>query len=185
MSDSNNLYRGRYLGISERDGWEYATRVNASAVVVVVPVTDDGCLVLVEQFRLPVNAEVVELPAGLVGDQEDPDESILVAAHRELEEETGYVAGKLHKLLSCPSSAGMSDEMVTFILATDLTRTGPGGGDDSEEITVKEVPLDSVSSFLSRRMAEGLQVDPKVYGALHWLERMNAGKQPIAAADSE
>jgi len=180
MDDSGYCFRGRYLGIRERDGWEYATRTNASAVVILVPVTDAGELVLVEQYRVPVQCRVIELPAGLVGDQGEPEETLLDAARRELEEETGFTAGRLSRLLTCPSSAGMSDEMITFYLAEGLARTGPGGGDDSESITVHLVPVDEVVAWLAGMMEAGRLVDPKTYGALHWLARRREGMDPLS-----
>ena len=63
MSETTIHYRGRYLDLVERDGWEYSTRSNASAVVVIVAVTRDRRLLLVEQFRKPVGARVIDLPA--------------------------------------------------------------------------------------------------------------------------
>jgi ADP-ribose pyrophosphatase len=171
-------FRGRFLGIVEREGWEFATRTNASDVAVMVPVTDQGDVVLIEQYRIPVNARVIELPAGLVGDQDDPDEPVLEAAHRELVEETGYAASRLSLLLQCPSSSGMSDEIVTFFLAEGLHKVGPGGGDESEEILVHEVPLTRACEWLGARHAEGYMLDPKVYAALLWLERRARGEAP-------
>ena len=120
MGETKKHFNGRYLGMRERDNWEYATRTNASAVAVLVPVTDNDELVLVEQYRVPVESNVIELPAGLVGDLDDEEESTMTAAHRELEEETGYQAGKLSLLLVCPSSAGMSDETISIYLAENL-----------------------------------------------------------------
>ena len=107
-------HRGRFLGLYEVNGWEYVTRTNASGVVVIVAVTTDNELVLVEQFRAPVGAPVIELPAGLAGDQGDADESLIGAAERELWEETGYRSDQWRELAVCPSSAGMSDEMLTI-----------------------------------------------------------------------
>lgn len=179
MQDINELYKGRYLGLVERQHWEYTTRVNASAVAVLIPLTEMDELLLVEQFRVPVDAVVTELPAGLVGDLDDPGEPLLKAAQRELEEETGYIAGQLDILLTCPSSAGMSDEQVTFVLARQLRQTGSGGGDESEDITVHKVPLAEVDQWLAERLAMGHQVDPKIYSALYWLGRVNAGKEAI------
>jgi len=169
MAAEKSHYEGRYLAIRERDGWEYTTRTNAHGVVVIVPVTDDRRLVLVEQFRIPVQARVLELPAGLVGDGGDTDESMSLAAQRELEEETGYRATRMTMLLECPSSAGMSDEMVTFFLAEGLERVGPGGGDESEDIEVHVVPLTGVDAWLSARAGTGVLLDPKLFTALHWL----------------
>jgi len=171
MGNDITRYRGRYLSLLERDGWEFATRSNASGVVVLIAVTDAGELVLVEQYRKPVEASVVELPAGLVGDLADPDESLLDAAQRELEEETGYVATRMEVLMSCPSSAGMSDEVITFVLATGLRRVGPGGGDDSEDIEVTAVALEQVDAWLADQTAQGKPVDPKVFTALYWLQQ--------------
>ncbi len=169
MSDDITRYRGRYLSLLERDGWEFASRSNASGVVVIIAVTDDREIVLVEQYRKPVRANVIELPAGLVGDLDDPHESELDAARRELEEETGYAAADLRILMACPSSAGMSDEVITFVLATGLERVGPGGGDPSEEIEVTVVPIEEASEWLARQQAAGKPMDPKIYAALYWL----------------
>jgi ADP-ribose pyrophosphatase len=170
MSEDITHYRGRYLSLLERDGWEFASRSNASGVVVIVAVTDRGEILLVEQYRKPVQALVLELPAGLVGDHVSPDESVLEAAHRELIEETGYAASKLEILMACPSSAGMSDEIITFVAATGLQRVGPGGGDASEEIEVVAVPLKQVDDWLAGQRSLGKPMDPKIYAALYWLQ---------------
>jgi ADP-ribose pyrophosphatase len=164
-------YHGRYLSLLERDDWEFVSRSNASGVVVIVAVTDQDELLLVEQYRKPVETLVIELPAGLVGDQTDPDEPLLEAASRELEEETGYAAEQLEVLMACPSSAGMSDEVIHFIQATGLKRVGPGGGDASESIEVLPVPLDQVDNWLSRQLRAGKALDPKIYAALYWLHK--------------
>lgn len=164
-------YNGRYLGLHERVGWEYATRTNATGVVVIVPVTADNAIVFVEQYRVPVGNRVIELPAGLVGDEGDPDEDLQTAATRELWEETGYRAGQLRCLGQCPSSAGMTDETLTLYLAEDCRQEGPGGGDGNEDITVHTVPLHDVDRWLARRQEAGLDFDPKIYAALYWVER--------------
>lgn len=171
-------FRGRYLGIAERAGWEFATRTNVCGVAVLIPVTADGEIVLVEQYRPPVQRRVIELPAGLIGDQGDPDEPVEDGAQRELIEETGYRAGRLTRLLDCPSTSGMSDEIITFFLAEELTEAGPGGGDESEDITVHQVPLASAPTWLGQRREEGLYLDPKVFTALFWLDRLKRGEAP-------
>ncbi|MDH4019699.1 MAG: NUDIX hydrolase [Xanthomonadales bacterium] len=161
-------YRGRFLGLKETDRWEYAFRTNATGVVVLVPVTDAGELVLVEQYRIPVESRVMELPAGLAGDTGDRDEKLKTAAQRELIEETGYRADVLEELLTSPSTPGMSDEIVTIYYASGLERVGPGGGNGDEDITVHHMPLDNASQWLKERIAEGIMVDPKIYAGLFW-----------------
>ena len=171
MTKDITHYRGRFLSLVERNGWEFTSRSNASGVVVIVAVTDLDEIVLVEQFRPPVATPVIELPAGLVGDQGDGDESKESAAIRELEEETGFTAARVRVLMESPSSAGMSDEVITFVLASDLTRTGPGGGDDSEDIELHLVPLAQVDQWLQARIEAGTALDPKIFAALYWINR--------------
>lgn len=171
MSTDTIHFQGRFLNLVEKDNWEYATRSNAHAVVVIVALSGAGELVLVEQYRRPVDSRVIELPAGLVGDQFGPDEPILEAAGRELIEETGFEAANLSLIMECPSSAGMTDEVVSFVRARGLVRTGPGGGDESEDIQVHLVPLDTADAWLQQRQQAGTPIDPKIYAALHWLGR--------------
>ena len=92
----------------DRDGWEYVSRSRGRNVVGIVAVTADDELVLVEQFRPPVNNRVLELPAGLVAD-EDAEEDPLNAARRELLEETGYVSDSWFHFATGLSSSGLSD----------------------------------------------------------------------------
>jgi ADP-ribose pyrophosphatase len=171
MQDDITRYRGRYLSMIERERWEFVTRPNAHAVVVLVATTPERELVLVEQYRRPVDARVIELPAGLVGDLGDPDEAVLEAAGRELVEETGFEAASLEVVMECPTSSGMTDEVITFVRADRLRRVGPGGGDDSEEIEVHIVPLAEIDAWLDSRRALGLPLDPKIYTALYWLNQ--------------
>jgi len=154
--------------MKQRERWEYAYRTNASGVVALVPVTDAGELVLVEQYRIPVESKVLELPAGLAGDDGDMNESLSIAAQRELLEETGYRAEYLEKLLTGPSTAGMADEVITMYYAGGLKRVGSGGGDGNENIKVYHVPLESASEWLDEQIAKGSMVDFKVYAGLFW-----------------
>ena len=171
MHDEITRYRGRYLSLIERERWEFVTRTNAHAVVVLVATTPEREIVLVEQYRRPLDARVIELPAGLVGDLGDPDEAVLDAAGRELIEETGFEAASLEVVMECPTSSGMTDEVITFVRADRLQRVGPGGGDDSEDIEVHVVPLGEVDTWLDDRRAQGLPLDPKIYTALYWLNQ--------------
>lgn len=171
MSELITHHQGRYLSLVETDHWEYVTRSNAHAVVVIVALTGNGEIVLVEQYRRPVDRNVIELPAGLVGDLYGPDEQVLEAARRELIEETGFKAGSVELVMESPSSAGMSDEIVSFIRARELKRIGSGGGDESEDIVTHTIPLDQVNSWLQQKQADGLYLDPKIFTALYWLSQ--------------
>ena len=169
------LHAGRHLTLARRGHWEFATRSGATGVVGIVAVTDDERLVLVEQFRPPVNKRVIELPAGLAGDiVGQTTESLETAARRELLEETGYEARDCRRIFEGPSSAGLTDEMITIFLMTGLTKLGLGGGDASESIVVHEAPLASLLWWLSERQVDGCLIDPKIFGGLFWLQR--AGK---------
>lgn len=165
-------FRGRYLTMRERNGWEFVARVPSPRIAVIVPVTSAGELIFVEQWREPVNAAVVEFPAGIAGDQDGAaDEPIENAAKRELLEETGYQARKLRLLLEGPPSAGLTSEEVTFILAEDLVRIGSGGGVGNENITVHIVRLDAVDQWLCDKQRAGVKIDPKVYAGLYFVRR--------------
>ncbi len=166
------ILEGRHLRFLRRGRWEYVERVGTSGIVVIVPVTADGKLVLVEQFRVPVNARVIELPAGLAGDTPGARrESLAAAARRELFEETGYAAGRLALVSVGPISAGLSTELVTVYLARGVRRVGRGGGDATEDIQVHAVPLAEIEAWLRRAGKRGRLVDVKVYAGVHFASR--------------
>ena len=114
---------------------------------------------------------VVELPAGLAGDLPDrPEEELREAARRALLEETGYAATELRPLITVASSAGLTDECVTIFLAADPRKVGAGGGDENEQITVHEVPLSEIDSWLEQAVGRGVLIDGRVYAALYLLQ---------------
>jgi ADP-ribose pyrophosphatase len=154
----------------ERRGWEYVERKSATGIVVVVAVTRDQKLVLVEQRREPLGGVVVELPAGLAGDR-GQREALEEAARRELVEETGYEAKSFEVLAVGPPSAGLSTEVVSVFLARGLKRVSAGGGDSSEDIRVREVPLRTVDAWLRRQARRGAHIDVKIYAGLYFLTR--------------
>lgn len=167
--DEATLYQGTWLRMKQRGSWEYVERVNPGGAVAMLAITNEDRLLLVEQFRVPIRRRTIELPAGLVGDMEHlRGEPLLDAARRELEEETGYTCARIEPLHSGPSSAGMSTEFIHFVRALDLRRMGPGGGDESEQITVHEVPLAGIDAWLAQRAEKGDSVDPKLMAGL-WL----------------
>ena len=166
--DPKPLYTGRYLSFCERDGWEFVHRRHP--VVVVLAWTPDDELLLVEQSRKPIGQPTIELPAGLVGDDLGfQDEVLADAAIRELEEETGWRAERVREILRCPTSAGMTDEMVVFMQAEDLVKCGEGGGTASENITVHAIAAAEIDHWLDLQRAAGKALDPKIYAALYWL----------------
>ena len=172
MTEIETLFNGRYLRMMRRGSWEYAERVNPGGAVIIVAVTDQDEVLFVEQFRVPVQAPAIEMPAGLIGDTHDTaGENVLQTAQRELEEETGYRAARLDYIMTGPSSAGMSNEMVAFVRATGLTRVGDGGGDDTENIIVHRVPRTQCAAWLAEKMTQGYSIDPKLYAGLYFLER--------------
>ncbi len=166
------LCEGRFARLLTLRGWEYVERPHSIGAVAMVAVTPEGRLVLIEQYRIPVRRAVIELPAGLVGDQEGHSaESIEQAARRELLEETGYQVSSIRRLGGGPPSAGLSAETVELVLAEGLVKTGPGGGDPSEAITVHEVPLPEVDAWLHQQQAQGQLIDPKIFAGLYLLGR--------------
>ena len=165
------LHAGRYLRLVVRNGWEFVERPGIHGIVLVVAVTPGNRLLLVEQWREAVAANVLELPAGLAGDTESPaSEPLEEAARRELVEETGWDAATMERLAVGPPSAGVTSEIVTFFRARGLSKVGEGGGVEGEAITVHEVALGAVEAFLAEREAEGALVDPKVWAGL-WFAR--------------
>lgn len=163
---------GKFVRLLIKGGWEYVERPNCTGAVIIVAVTKDGKLLLTEQFRIPVGKPVVEFPAGLVGDRTGQEaETLEVAAIRELLEETGYEAKRILPLAGGPTSAGLTSELVWLVQAVGLARRSAGGGEAYERITVHEVPLDDVETWLRRMEARGKLVDPKVYAGLYFLKR--------------
>ena len=171
-SEPRLLHEGRHLSFLERDGWEYVHRPGVNGIAVIVALTDDSRLLLVEQRRPAVDATVIELPAGLSGDASAArDEPREAAARRELLEETGWEAQEVERLTAGPPSAGVSSEVLTFFRARGLVRRGTGGGVEGERIAVREIPLEEVPGWLRAREREGALVDPKVWIGMYFLGR--------------
>ncbi len=159
------LYHGEHLTLAQRGHWEFATRNTNRPAVGIVAITDSGDVVLVEQYRPPVERNIVELPAGLSGDISGAeDEALLEAAQRELLEETGYTATKWVELGNGYSSPGLTDETIVLFLATGLKKSGLGGGDESESIQVHEIAMSDVTHWLAEN---GHAADLKMLAGLH------------------
>jgi ADP-ribose pyrophosphatase len=161
VSDAEETaWEGKYLAVKKRGTWEYVSRTRNIKAAVILAI-DQGEVILVEQYRVPLDRSCIELPAGLIGDEEE-GEPVEAAATRELEEETGYRAARMTDLGYYHSSPGMVSEGFTLLRAEGLTRTGAGGGVEGEEIKVHRVPLDQIPAFVAAKRAEGCAVDVKM-----------------------
>jgi ADP-ribose pyrophosphatase len=165
------IAEGKHISLVARGGWEFAERNKISGIVGIVAVTDENQLVLVEQFRPPVNRRVIELPAGLAGDIAGSEhEALEIAARRELMEETGYEARQMIELTDGAVSAGITSEVITLFRAIGLRKTAKGGGDETESIVVHEIPVDQVHAWVQERRRDGAIVDFKVYAGLFFVK---------------
>lgn len=154
------VWQGRFITTKREGRWEYVGRARSIRAAVILAV-DDGHVILVEQYRVPLKAQCIELPAGLVGD-ETAGEPIETAAARELEEETGYRADRIMPLGQFASSPGMVSETFDLVRATGLTKVSDGGGVDGENIIVHRVALGEVDAFVARKRAQGAMIDVKL-----------------------
>jgi len=166
------LHTGKFLALINEGRWEYVDRVNATGAAVILAVTAERKVLLVEQYRIPVHTRTIELPAGIIGDGPGGNkESQAEAARRELLEETGYAAAKIEPLTAGAASSGLTSEVVTLFKASGLRRAGNGGGVAHENITVHEVPLAQVDAWLADKARAGVLIDPKIYAGLYFLKR--------------
>lgn len=169
---TQTLHEGRFLRLLRRDRWEFVQRVHSRGAAFVIATTADHELILVEQYRYPLDARCIELPAGIIGDSVAlAEETVEQSALRELEEETGYRAQHAQLALVGPTAPGMTVEMSYFVRTGAVQRVGAGGGVDDEDIRVHLVPLAEVDRYLQAQQQQGLFVDPRIYTALHLLQR--------------
>lgn len=157
------VWQGRYITTKVRGQWEYVSRARGIRAAVILAVDSADHVILVEQYRVPLGRACIELPAGLIGDDEGlAGEEVTAAAARELEEETGYRAGRLEVVGEFWSSPGMVTESFTLVRAHDLEQVGPGGGVEGEGITVHRVARSALPEFVAARRALGDAIDGKL-----------------------
>jgi ADP-ribose diphosphatase len=154
------VWEGKFIAVTRCGRWEYVSRTRGVSAAVILAVDDDH-VILVEQHRVPLGRNCLELPAGLIGDEEEGEEA-QAAATRELEEETGYRAERMVDLGRFYASPGMSSEGFTLLRAEGLTRTGEGGGVEGEDIQVHRVPVGEVAAFVAAKRAKGCAIDVKM-----------------------
>jgi 8-oxo-dGTP pyrophosphatase MutT (NUDIX family) len=171
------LYRGSLITVSSvqfegPDGERFERDVvHHPGAVVVVPVTAEGRVIMVRQFRAALEGDLLEIPAGKRDVDGEPTE---VTAARELAEEVGRRAGHLELLARFYNSPGFTDELTHLYLATDLAEV-PHDRQGSEEqvMTVEEIPLGDVPDLIS----SGRLADAKsIIGVTLARERMNGSR---------
>ncbi len=156
------MWEGKWITARRRGRWEYVGRARGIRAAVILPIDGDH-VILVEQYRVPLGCRCIELPAGLIGDEDSaPGEDPLGTAKRELEEETGYAAAEWRNCGEFFSSPGMVSESFTLLVARDLTLVGAGGGVDEENIVVHRVPLAGIAAAIEQFRTRGLAVDVKL-----------------------
>jgi ADP-ribose pyrophosphatase len=172
------LYEGKWLRLVKVGHWESCERTHHAGgmAVIIIAVTPDDEVLFVEQYRVPLGAHTIEMPAGLVGDDHQHD-TLEAAARRELIEETGWQANTVEVLLIGPTSSGMSNERIAFVRARDLVKVGDGGGVDSENIIVHTVPRTQAPAWLMQKQREGYELDLKLWGGLWMIEHNPDGSR--------
>jgi ADP-ribose pyrophosphatase len=169
--DSRTVYQGRLLHVKEdrvrlpdggESGREYILHPGAVAVV---PLLDNGCLVMERQFRYPLGRVFLEIPAGKI----DPGEDPLVCGQRELEEETGHRAARWDLLGTLHPCIGYSNEFIPIYLARDLSEFSHQR-DHDEFLELLEVPFDEAL----RMACDGRITDGKTLAGLFWAEKFLA-----------
>ena len=159
--DTETMWEGRFIRALRQGKWEYVSRARDIRAVVILA-EHDGKVILVEQDRIPIGRPCLELPAGLIGD-DDENADVEDTAIKELEEETGFTAERIERLGEYYSSPGMVSESFTLVRAHGLTRVGEGGGvAGHEEIEVHLVERETIAGFVERRRAAGIAIDVRL-----------------------
>jgi ADP-ribose pyrophosphatase len=164
-------YEGKTLQVIQVGNKECIERKDVDGIAVIIAVTEDKKLILVEQFRAALDRRVVELPAGKIGD-DHKGESMQDGAQRELLEETGYKAETLEIVASGSISPGILGEVVTFIYAKNIVKEQHGGGVDDEDIITYAVPLVDLDEFLDGCRNQGLLIDMKIFAGRYFLSEL-------------
>ncbi|HET9811524.1 MAG TPA: NUDIX hydrolase [Sphingomicrobium sp.] len=158
------VWKGKYISVLKRGRWEYVSRTGSTNAVVILA-EHDRKIILIEQYRVPVGGRCLELPAGLVGD-EDPNATVEETAIKELEEETGFTAGRIERLGAFHSSPGLVAESFTLVRAHDIRKVGEGGGTEHEDIDVHLVARSDIPAFVAARRAARVAIDVKLLALL-------------------
>jgi ADP-ribose pyrophosphatase len=166
------LYKTKFLSLISEKGWVWAERTGRDYidhrldVSAILAYTEDDKVLLVEQYRIPVGANVIELPAGLI----DPGERASQAAMRELLEETGYTAewnSRFPQLLAkVPSSAGLTSECTYVYIMPKVSKKRGWKPNPKEPLKVHKVDIYGLAKWIAKKKNEGCYIDPRVYVAV-------------------
>jgi ADP-ribose pyrophosphatase len=150
-------WEGKYIRMVTRGGWEYVERCGGVEAVVILA-EHEGKIILIEQSRVPLGGRIsLELPAGLVGDEDD--KGVEETAVKELEEETGFTATRIERLGEFFSSPGMVAEGFHLVRAHGVR---PCGSPVEEGIEVHLVERERIAEFVAERRAAGVAIDVKL-----------------------
>ena len=154
------IWQGKFITTRRRGRWEFVSRARGIRAAAILAVDEDDHVILVEQYRVPLGRRCIELPAGLIGDgEDDANEDAAAAAARELEEETGYRAGRMEIVGEFWSSPGMVSESFTLVRAYGLSKVSAGGGTEGEDIAVHRVPRAGLADALALWRAKDYAID--------------------------
>ena len=159
------LYEGDWLRLVRIDHWESCERTHGQGMaVIIIAVTPADEVLFVEQFRVPLGARTIEMPAGLVGDDHAQD-TLEDAARRELIEETGWSPGKVEVLLVGPTSSGMNSKFIepesssrNMMLGSTLELTSGGTLGRSNGLPAATVERRTRVAARARRWMRGMAV---------------------------
>lgn len=166
---TEKIYDGRVISLQVEDvelpNGKTSKReiIKHPGAVAILPITDEGKIVMVEQYRKALERTLVEIPAGKLERGEDPKH----CAQRELEEETGYVCEKLDWLISFYTSPGFADEIVHLYVATGLTKKENAASlDEDEFVNLLEISLSEAKQYIEEQKI----YDAKTAFAVQYLE---------------
>ncbi|MBK3494285.1 NUDIX hydrolase [Viridibacillus sp. YIM B01967] len=168
---SKKIFEGRVISVKVDDvtlpNGSTSTRelVTHPGAVAIIPITNEGKIVLVEQYRKPLERSIIEIPAGKLEKGEKPE----YTAIRELEEETGYGSKKFTYVQSFATSPGFADEVIHIYAARDLYRIeNPAGLDEDEFVELLEVTLEEAEQMIRDERI----YDAKTVFAIMWMKNI-------------
>ncbi len=171
------LYEGEWLRmVRARPLGVRRAHPRQGMAVIVIAVTPADKVLFVEQYRVPLGARTIEMPAGLVGDDHAARHAD-DAARRELIEETGWHPAQVEVLLVGPTSSGMSNERIAFVRARGLTRGGRRRRRGQRGHHRARGAARGGARWLMRKQAEGFELDLKLWAGLWMIEHNPDGSR--------